>query len=66
VNHCKHAQQVIVCKDKTTLLKRERFGYCEDFMFKDCEDLTRCCLDCPLLPKCVFVCPKLGEGEDDD
>jgi len=55
--HCKHAQQVIICKDKATIAKRKRFGFCKLEMW--------CCVDCPYLPTCQFVCPKLGEDEDE-
>ena len=58
MNHCEHAQSVIVCKDKNTLIKRKRFKFCKDPM--------RCCIDCPLLATCKFVCPELGEDEDDE
>jgi len=57
MNHCEHARTVVVCMDSATLTKRKRFGFCPD--------PTRCCLDCPMLAKCTFVCPKLGEDEDE-
>ena len=50
-------EQILICTDKATIIKRERFPICREPQL--------CCRDCPYKNECKFVCPSvLSKGHD--